>query len=337
MGWISAIFVHKALEAAAHLNCLSPETRADLSQSVGVDAEAPIDAEAMVSDSDFFGLLEQLLEEDDRSRSVPIVMGASMRCDDYGVFGLAFKSAPDLFGSYRRVERFGKVVTSIANFRVERSAGSVVMEVIPGKEQRPGLTMTNQLAVSAALAISREVSEGDFSPLTVHLMGDKPDNDEVFRAHFRCPIQYGATRDALEVDAEVAGRPNRLSDEGISRFFESHLNNELSAFDDHSVLERRILDHIGDALSEGVPALDDVADRLAMSSRTLQRRLSEAGLAYQDLVVQARRSLAEQLLKRTDYALAEIAFLTGFSDQSTFTRAFKRWHGQTPGSFRRGE
>ena len=82
--------------------------------------------------------------------------------------------------------------------------------------------------------------------------------------------------------------------------------------------------------------LAEVAARIGMSSRTLQRRLSADGLAYQDLVLDARKTLSERLLRRTDYALAEIAFLTGFSDQSTFTRAFKRWNGQTPADYRRG-
>ena len=64
-----------------------------------------------------------------------------------------------------------------------------------------------------------------------------------------------------------------------------------------------------------------------MSRRTLQRRLAAQGHGFQDLVDTARRDLAEQLLRRTEFALAEVAFLTGYAGQSTFTRAFKRWHG----------
>ena len=336
MGWISTVFVHKALDAAVHLKCIDPAERPPLFRLVGMDASAPIDPSAMISDSDFFDLLEQLTEASDLARSVPIHMGASMRCDDYGAFGLAFKSAPDLLGSYARVERFGKVVTSIANFRVEQLGNSIFMAVVPGRERRAGLNMTNELAVAAAVALSREVSKEHFAPVAIHLTSRKPADDHTFDEHFRCPIYYEADRDALEVDIETASRPNRLSDDGMSKFFEAHLDNELGQIDDNAMLERRILDYIGDTLSEGVPTLADVASQLGMSTRTLQRRLSEAGLAYQDLIADARKSLTAQLLKRTDYALAEIAFLTGFSDQSTFTRAFKRWHGQTPASFRRG-
>ena len=71
-----------------------------------------------------------------------------------------------------------------------------------------------------------------------------------------------------------------------------------------------------------------------MSGRTLQRRLSEQGLAYQTLVDEARRQLAKRLLQQTNFSLIEVAFMTGFSGQSAFTRAFKRWAGQTPRSYR---
>lgn len=336
MGWISTIFVHKALDAAVDLECVDIDARAALFRLAGVDPSAPVDPGAMVSDVRFFGLLERIGEASERGRSIPILMGASMRCDDYGAFGLAFKSAPDLLGSYARVERFGKIVTSIANFRIRRSERAVSMEVIQVRDRRPGLAMTNELAVAALLALSREVSRDGFAPVAVHLMSDRPAVDGAYQDHFRCPVVFGADRDALEISTEAACQPNRLSDGGMSKFFETHLDRQLSQINDTSELERHILDQIGDALSEGIPTLGDVAGRMGMSSRTLQRRLSADGLTYQDLVLDARKNLSEQLLSRTDYALAEIAFLTGFSDQSTFTRAFKRWHGQTPASFRRG-
>ncbi|MEO1732354.1 MAG: AraC family transcriptional regulator ligand-binding domain-containing protein [Pseudomonadota bacterium] len=304
--------------------------------NIGLDPIAPPDPRTMISDADFFGLLEHIAERGDHGRSVPIHMGASMRCDDYGAFGLAFKSAPDLLSSFTRVERFGKVVTSIANFRIERSGSSVFMEVIQARDRRLGLQMTNELAVAAALSLSREVSSRAFSPRAVHLMTERPADDRVYQEHFGCPIHFNAERDALEVAIPSESQTNRLSDDGMSKFFDTHLDTQLSQINDTSALERRIVDQIGEALCEGVPTLAEVAGPLGMSTRTLQRRLSSEGLAYQDLVTAARKSLSEQLLKRTDYALAEIAFLTGFSDQSTFTRAFKRWHGQTPASYRRG-
>ncbi|MGC9368891.1 MAG: AraC family transcriptional regulator ligand-binding domain-containing protein [Paracoccaceae bacterium] len=334
MGWISVVFVHKAIDTAIAVGDGDLKRRS-LFETAGVDPDAPIEPKATIPDTDFFELMERIAATGDRGLSIPAQIGATMRCDDYGAFGLAFKSAPDLMGSYRRVERYGKIVTSIANFRVVPLNQTVLMEVIPGRGPRLGLTMANELAVAAAMSLSREVSQDSFIPVAVHLTRSTPDDLTLQQTHFRCPVHFGSDRDALEVSLEVLARPNRLGDAGIAAFLDAHLDQELVDIDDRSILARRVLDQIGDALSEGVPTLDYVAARLGMSRRTLQRRLAEANLAYQDLVAEARQNLAEQLLRRTDYALAEIAFLTGFSDQSTFTRAFKRWKGHTPASYRR--
>ena len=80
--------------------------------------------------------------------------------------------------------------------------------------------------------------------------------------------------------------------------------------------------------------LNETGKAVGRSGRTLQRKLSADGFSYQQLIDDARRTLAERLLQKTEYSLQEIAFLTGFSEQSAFTRAFKRWAGQTPRSFR---
>lgn len=334
MGWISVVFVHKALDVLGGLAPLTEVKRAELFRSVNVDPQAPVDPKQMVADTQFFDLLERIVDDYPRARAVPVLMGAAMRCDDYGAFGLAFKSAPDLAGSYRRVERYGKVVTSIANFRLVDEQNAAALEVIPGDSPRLGLTMTKELAVAAATSISREVSKRPFGPLRVEFMHGAPSDNEHQEIHFQCPIIYGAKRDALIVDRAALIAPNQLGDGSIAAFFDTHLDRELEDVPTPLGLANDVLGAIREVLSEGVPTLAQTAMRLGMSSRTLQRRLSTDNQAYQDLVVEARQSLAQSLLTNTDYALAEVAFLTGFSDQSTFTRAFKRWSGTTPAGYR---
>ncbi len=128
--------------------------------------------------------------------------------------------------------------------------------------------------------------------------------------------------------------PNKLGDASISSFFDTHLATEVSKLDDRIPLDRQVRDHVSTSLSEGVPILSDVSRHQGMSGRTLQRRLSEQGYSYQTLVDESRRELAKRLLRQTDFSLIEVTFMTGFSEQSAFTRAFKRWAGQTPRSFR---
>jgi AraC-like DNA-binding protein len=335
MGYISALFARRVADIATANAPSKAARRRALCKSVGIDADAPPAPKQMIRDTAFFNFLEHIAHEYRDGRSIAIRTGASMRCDDYGAFGLAFKSAVNLRGSFQRVARYGKVVSSIANYTVEPGNGSAFMALRPDEETRLGLRMTNELAVAAATALSREVCQQDFSPVAVLFSHEEPENLSAGKAHFRCPVYYGADRDGLEIPDELLDAGNRLGDARISEFFDTHLEQELAQFAGDARLERRVRIQIAQALSEGAPKISDISARLGMSSRTLQRRLAGQGHAYQDLVDTARRDLAEQLLRRTEFALAEIAFLTGYAEQSTFTRAFKRWHGQTPASFRR--
>ena len=93
---------------------------------------------------------------------------------------------------------------------------------------------------------------------------------------------------------------------------------------DEDTIEMRTRKAIARSLSDGVPKMSDVAKGLGMSARSFHRRLSEHGLTFQTVTEDTRRSLAEELLKDGRHSLSDVAFLTGFSEQSSFTRAFKR-------------
>ena len=335
MGEISTLFVHKVVDAATTADPGDTERRRALFESVGVDLNSPIDPRRMIRDVDYYRLCERVAREDAHGVSVPLRVGASMRCDDYGAFGLAWKSAVDLRGSYQRAERYGRVLTSVSTYEVRSEGGRLYMMLHRDGERSLGLRLSNEQTVVAITQISREVSRQPFSPKAVYFKHQSPGDLSAHEAYFGCPVHFAADRDALEVSDELLSVPNRLGDPSISDFFELHLEKELAELSDDQGLERRVRIQISQLLSEGTPTVAAVADRLGMSGRTLQRRLSEQGYAFQDLVDEARKELAERLLRRTDYALAEVAFLTGFSEQSTFTRAFKRWRGQTPATFRR--
>ena len=128
--------------------------------------------------------------------------------------------------------------------------------------------------------------------------------------------------------------PNAVGDDAISRFFDQRVEEMLAEIEEGVPLALMVKTEIGKNLSGGIPKLSTVAKSLGMSARTMQRKLSEDDAVFQDLVDQARRELAERLLRTTSYPLVEIAFLTGFAEQSGFTRAFKRWAGETPRSYR---
>lgn len=156
-----------------------------------------------------------------------------------------------------------------------------------------------------------------------------------YDALFGCPVRFEADRDAIALSPDMLGQSNRLADVAISEFLKDHLETEFRSLDEDSSLANTLVHRLTPMLSDGLPQAADIARDLGMSERTLYRRLAEEGLTFRDVVGRAQSALAQDMLRDSNASIAEIAFLTGFSEQSTFSRAFKRWIGNTPAQFRR--
>lgn len=329
MGQITSLFIRKVLGAVDHA-----VDKDSLLRSVGIDPGSPVDPSYMVSADTYYAFLERLAAVEPNPTTIPLRAGAAMRCDDYGAFGLAYKSAPNLRGSYERSSRYARVLTSVATYTVEKGEHGSYMHLHRDGERRLGMRLSNEATIASIASISREVSSKPFNPLAVYFKHAAPDTTAAHEAYFRSPVYFGSDRDALLVSEDALNTANQLGDKTIAGFFDSHLEEAVSKYEEEHSLEKRIRSYVARSLSEGIPAISDVAGELGMSGRTLQRRLADHGYTFQHLVDEARRELAERLLRKTTYSLAEVAFMTGYSEQSAFTRAFKRWAGQTPRSFR---
>lgn len=329
MGQITSLFVHKVIRQTHE----SLDKRALLA-SVGVDPDAAVDPSVMVSDGDYYGLLERIAATDPNAIDLPLRTGDSMRCDNYGAFGLAFKSAPTLRGSYERAERYARVLTSVSTYEVRDADDGVYMLLHRDGERRLGLRLSNEATIASIASISREISSQSFQPSAIYFKHPQPAGDDEHERHFGCPVYFGTNMDALRMAPATVAQPNRLGDPSIAAFFDTHLDSALQRFDDEPSVDRQVRTEVSQHLSGGIPKMSEIAAQLGVSARTLQRRLADRGMSYQQLVDESRRQLAEKLLRETEYPLAEVAFLTGFSEQSAFNRAFRRWAGQTPRSYR---
>lgn len=333
-GQVSSLFAHKVARAAAEAAGRGAAYRDALLRSVGVDPSAPLNSEMMVEADRYYSLVERIVEEVPSGRAIAITVGASMDIDDYGAFGLAWKSAVNLKSSFERMERYGRILTTVSLYEAVETKDDVSILLHRDGLHRLGLCISNEQTIAAIANVCRAVSAGDLQFKKVSFKHPAPDQLAPYTDFFGCPVQFGADRNAISVDTENALKPNKLSDPALSQYFDAHLEKELADRHSDSVLGQRIRIMVSQSLSEGVPTLSAIAKQLGTSVRTLQRRLTAQNLSFQALVDEARRQLAEKLLTETNYSLAEVAFLTGFAEQSTFTRAFKRWAGQTPRSFR---
>lgn len=302
--------------------------------SIGLDAEGPWDPKAMLPADSYYNMLERIASQTNVT-DLPVRVGASMRLDEYGALGLAFKAATTLGSSYARVERYGRLWTSVVEYELRPDPRGTLFILHRSGERRLGLRLSNEATLASAVSIARQVSPLPVTPLEVLVRHPAPKSTASHADYFGCPIRFGAQLDAILFSRETLAQPNILGDEGISRYLISHLDAELSEIAEEAPLVARAKDAIAQALNEGAPKMADIARGLGLSARSFHRRLSENGMSFQTLTEDTRRDLAEGLLRDESHSLAEIAFLTGFSEQSSFTRAFKRWVGTTPASYRK--
>lgn len=329
MNQITSLYVYKVVAQASP----GVESR-DLLKGLGLDPVAPVDPSRMVSASEYYEFFAALAERDPQGLVLPLKIGAAMRCDDYSAFGLAWKSAPNLRGSFVRSERYGRVLGSAETYTLEPYHEGYFFNLEKAGDNHPGMLLSNEASMSAVATICQEVSTEVFIPKAVYFKHAPRGDQLVYESHFGCPVYFESGRDALLVNEQCLDTPNKLGDETIASFFDRHLEQTLETLTSDQGVDQQVKSAISNVLSEGIPTLSFIASELGIGARTLQRRLSDQGYSFQSLVDTARKDLAQRLLRETKYSLAEVAFLTGFSEQSAFTRAFKRWVGHTPRSYR---
>lgn len=327
---ISALYVRKQIEQAVRVSDVSV-----LYDIVGLTPESAADPAAMVEAADYHALLEAIAKSEWPDLRFHMRVSAGMRCDAFGAFGLAVKSAPTLRHCFRRIGRYIRLHNQISEFSALDKGDVFCWTHRKPAFKRLGSYLSNEAALATTLSLCREATTPELTPVRVQFAHQRDGSVDALVEHFGITPVFGADVDGMQFGIEEIDRPTAVGDSDIWQFFTDHLESLLRAEDqpDHS-LETQVVEEVAKLLSGGMPPLADVAMTLGMGARTLQRRLADRETSYQALVDEARRQLAQQLVSDSQYSLSEIAFLTGFSEQSAFTRAFKRWEGQTPRAFR---
>ncbi len=329
MGSVGTPVVRRLIEVAR-----VPESTTELLADVGLASEpggAGWTGEAVDADV-YYGLLERIGGE--RDLELPFRYGAALRAEDLGALGLAMKTAPTLADALRRLVRYVLVLSDTLEYALVDEPPGAVFALNGRPHHRAGAALANECALAAVVAFLRQASGADVVPAEVCFRHPPPSTDRFHRSYFGSAVTFGAPVDGIRLTEAQLARPTELADDGLSAYLLAQLDELRSRASDRTMLVA-VRGAVADALADGVPSKALVARRLGMSERTLHRRLADEGETFQALVAGTRRDAAESLLRADSHNLVEIAFLTGFADQSAFTRAFKRWTGTTPASFRR--
>lgn len=180
--------------------------------------------------------------------------------------------------------------------------------------------------------LSRLATREPIQPLEIELT-ELPDNLAEYEAYFGCKMKLGK-HVAVRFRAEDASRPFLTQNAVMWEFFEAKLNQKLADLDSTANTVDRVRAVLLEALPSGESTIEHVAGKLAMSKRTLQRKLTAEVETYQSVLQSVRAELADHYLEKSNMSLGEISFLLGFHEANSFIRAYSSWKGISPGTYR---
>ncbi|MEM9865854.1 MAG: AraC family transcriptional regulator ligand-binding domain-containing protein [Myxococcota bacterium] len=235
--------------------------------------------------------------------------------------------------AYHRVARYFQLVDVRAILEPSDEPHSVTMRTRDGIPVPPP---AQEYTFAALIGRMAQCAGEGFRPESVELSYAAPDPTSEHARVLMCEPSFDADLPRICFSVETWSMPIRRADPLLARVLEDHAERlvaELPVGDD---VVSRTRSAIVNALPDGAPNAARVAKALAMSERTLHRRLKEADRPFGNLLDEARFAAAKAHLADRALSLAEVAWLVGFSDQSAFTRAFRRWSGGPPGKWRAG-
>lgn len=291
----------------------------------GLPAELLAGDGSHISLDDFYSLWTSVTQEAD-DPLLALKLGDAAGIDYFDPAFFAAMCSPNMNIAVTRLADY-KWLVSPFTFDVQIGVDATEVDFICPEN----LTVHPTLALTEIVFLvnfARRATRHRVTPRCVSMPFDPP-NRAAFEAHFGCTIRK-ANRRAVTFDAVDACRPFVTHNDEIWDLFEPQLQRQIDKSDLNPTTRTRVAHCLNAFLPSGRATVDAVAQELAMSKRTLQRRLADEGTNWLEVLSDARESLAKHYLTTTEYGTAEVSFLLGYEDPNSFFRAFKRWEETSP-------
>jgi AraC-like DNA-binding protein len=304
----------------------------DLCRACGIERARLGDPEARIGRPEVL----RFWEEAGRRLGVPnpgLYLGERVRPRARNVAVYAMMSSPTLREGLERIIRYQRLLGDFSRLTVKDEGARSFVRIDSRSPEQPLTRDEAEFTSVLLLRYCRWVTDRDLVPLEARLGRREPADPSDYERVFGCPVRFGAAEEGLLLAAEDLALPSLHASEEMAREHERLADRHLSEIEDSSV-GGRLRRLLATELEVGSLDLRAAAKRLSMSPRTLQRRLAAEETTYGRVLDEVRRDLALARLRSPDASIGEVAYLTGFSELSTFYRAFKRWTGQTPSEYR---
>jgi AraC-like DNA-binding protein len=264
--------------------------------------------------------------------AIGLLLGAESKTERFTPVGLAALSSENFGAAVDQMARY-KQLTCPEEIRQEKDAEewSIEFRWLLADEMEPAALL--ECAFAWVLSIGRHGTGTRLSPLRVEFVQPRAHVKTIER-HFGCPVICGADRNVMVFRASDAQRAFVTRNAELLGMLAPQFEEELKQENSDETFAERVRLAIQQKLTGRRPTIDDIADALHISSRTLQRRLQDEGSSFQRVLDEARHHLARHYLNNSVLELNEAAYLLGYEDGNSFVRAFRGWEGIPPARWR---
>jgi AraC-like DNA-binding protein len=285
----------------------------------------------LVSTEEFFALYRGIAEATNEP-GLGLKLGTEDRVERYDPIRITALSAWSFREALQRIARY-KQLTCPQEIRVvERGHDCTVQFVwLMAHEKEPAFLV--DMCFAWIVAIARRGVGRPLSPKRVEFQRT-PAHREMYETHFRCPIKFKTDQNALVFSKADMELPFVTHNAELLAIVAPQLEAELAAQLSNKTFSEQAKAILKRLLAGQRPGINDLARELHLSTRTLQRRLTEQGIPFQRLLEEARRELARHYLLHSSLELNQTAYLLGYEDANSFFRAFQKWEGTSPGQWR---
>jgi len=261
--------------------------------------------------------------------------GRRIRPTSFHALGFSWIASESLLGALRRLCRYHDVITTMPlRLNITRADDCYEMTIeYPDPHCTPEIPCIDAF-VTAIVQLCRVATESDFAPLSIAFKRTGRVCIDTYIDILGCPVTTGAERITIRLDPESLEKPLPGNNLELARANDSVAEKYLELLDPRTVASE-VRELLIALLPSGNSNQSRIAERMNRSLSTLQRQLSQEGTSYQEIRDNMRRELAKEYVRESKLSLSQIAYMLGFSDQSNFSRAFRRWTGVPPKDYQK--
>ena len=260
-----------------------------------------------------------------------VLMGIKQDIHFLGIIGYLMEQSKDVLDALNALSQHLSIhtPTPVTIEDYGQLTGINFINILPLSRQ----SYSNEMAMAQAMVIMKTLCGNQFKPKSVHFNHARMSDSTIYERIFRAPVHFEQSKTELIFDSELNNQPILRADPLLKEILTRQI--EQIKTDESMDIRSQVEPLIRRSLQSQRYQIDRVAKHLSLHPRTLQRKLKDAGMNYSKIVEDIRKDVATERLKNSNITIMQLSDYLGYNDNTAFTRAFKKWFGETPVQWRK--